>query len=190
MPTLSPELVNLLDQIHRDQTDRTLKLVTADLAEESGYPRLGDLLRHLAGERFHDQNILSTGSRLYGEVRENSDWDWVVWMNWNEQIWFKMACDPKSDYKPKHEYPASEMESGLSGSSRFGPVNVIWVEHEPQMRCWLEGTHLLLAESGLHGPRTRDRAVEVFTGLRRKYLRASPEPVPYEPDHYDYGGYE
>lgn len=163
---VDPDLSLLLDAVHRDQSDRTLKLVAADRAAELGLLSCERLLRYTARPSF-TRPLLSTGSRVYGTPGPASDWDWVVFsVGSTTRSWFKGNYDYSGRRIPDHDatiYPPDMIESRLAGSYRFGPVNVIHVDQMSQYFIWREGTDQLLAESALEGPRTRERAIEVFT---------------------------
>lgn len=177
---IDPDLALLLTEVLRDQSDRTLKLVAADRCQELGpdYARCEWLLRYTASLSF-TRPLLSTGSRVYGEPRLDSDWDWVV-LSVGTTTRRHLTDNSDSCNLPRSDtvYPDGTIESRLDGTYRFGPINVIHAGDHVQWEIWKEGTELLLAESGSHGPRTRDRAIEVFTAITHtKYSQYAHQTI-------------
>lgn len=165
----------LLDECHRNPEDNTRLGVAADRAEECDLPNVAWILRLLANT--DPRRRVPTGSRVYGFAREDSDYDWVLWV-----------LRPIATYASlliKHADPASSGSTGqpdyappgaalpfvyrLSGAYRFGPINLIRVDHRNQFDCWREGTNELVVARAVHGPRTRDQAIAVFRKCGKRY---------------------
>lgn len=169
--TLDPTLRALLDALFViDPAETVPFLVAADRAQEIGALTTEWILRCLADTNPVDR--LRTGSRAYGIPTEDSDWDWVLRLYPGESggghALLRNHCDRARSSGKRVPAYLGDVPYRLSGSYRFGSINVITVDTEPQMSVWREGAAFLLAESGLHGPRTRDRAIEVFTRLSKR----------------------
>lgn len=97
-----------------------------------------------------------TGSRAYGNPREDSDVDLVILTNTASLIALERVSDPNPP-------PKQCGDSAYEGRHLvFGKLNLI-VTTEPEMYgAWLEGTIKLMEEA----PVSRDRAVEVLSELR------------------------
>lgn len=176
---MDTDLALLLDGVIRDQTDRHAKLIAADRAAEVGLISCEWLLRYTASLTF-TRPILSTGSRVYGNPRPDSDWDWVILSIGTTTCKGLIDhCDKWTLPSKESVYPDGTIESRLDGTYRFGPINIIHAGDHIQWNIWKTGTKFLLAESGLHGPRSRDRAIEVFTAeTTRAYQEYAGVPLP------------
>ena len=163
MVTTEAQLALLLDGCHLEPAEDMRFLVAADYAQEQGYRAVEHCLRLLA----RSPRRLATGSRAYGTPQPDSDWDWVVKFGRHRD--FADVLTPADSHTISRadtdHYGDSDM---LVGTARFGPLNLIAVTAESQWNIWKDGTQYLLAESGLEGPRTRDRAVQVFQQFARR----------------------
>lgn len=165
------------------KVDRTGMLPIADKAEDDGEIVLSQLMHTFADSRFEGL-LLATGSRVYGSWREDSDYDLVVYTSngWTVEQ-FRTRCDPSSSGKtcgpPDADYP----EYRLAGSYRFGPLNVIHCDKRTQWTTWVLGTTKLIEDRDKLGPRSRIRAIQVFTEMGQKYCGHSEKGgVDYLPD--------
>lgn len=116
----------------------------------------------LAGDE--SQPAFLTGSRAYGTPREDSDVDLVIRVRDAATLAAIIeAADPTD---------ATNKPSAVgfrTASFRFGTLNLIIAHTDRQYADWRDGTATLIAEK----PVTRERAVEVFSELRRR----NPDPV-------------
>lgn len=176
---INDTLTGLLNVVHANQRDNTLKLVAADCAAECEELRCESLLRYATTLQSHPRDpgsLMSTGSRVYGRPTEDSDWDWVLYTSSVEVVkWLKANCGATCATKAFLDYKEEIGEQGLSGAYRFGPINVILVENSRQWKAWEDGTKYLISlceGRGLktYGPRTQEQAVKVFEFYRDKYL--------------------
>ncbi len=190
MSNISADLRSLLDQIHKNIDDMCLRFPAAEKAQDDGLDSLANLLGLMSDERFlRSAAILATGSRTYGAFTENSDYDWVVGtipyyrVEMVDDVSFIISqirsnCNPHSSGMtappPSDDYP----EYRLTGSYRFGPVNIIHVSKREQWRTWEAGTQQLVEEKNKHGPRSRKRAIQVFTEMAKKYIPRRVLDVP------------
>lgn len=181
---ISDNLRLMLDNMHagfgvrigRPQSSTTIGMLPiADLSENDEEYGLSKFANILADSRFQG-HVLATGSRVYGVARPESDYDLVILTPfapcWTEEQ-FKTHCDPDSSgvTSPPPGGLAGDgyPEYGLTGSYRFGPVNVIHCNKRTQWVAWFKGTEFLYLESKKEGPRSRTRAIHVFEEMRRKY---------------------
>lgn len=110
---------------------------------------------------------LATGSRVYGEPRPDSDWDWVLYGTVDQ--WTELKGFADSATAPGEEWHNERYKSpGLTSALRFGPVNIIFLTHLWQWRAWDEGTRELVEMSRLH-PVARDLAVQVYQAAFAKW---------------------
>lgn len=168
--SVAPELALMLDDIGREPAERTRMLVAADFADErAGLPSLAVALRELAAPGYRD--ILATGSRVYGKPRPDSDWDWVILFG-RVPVPLWSAADTRTE--SDDEYRGAR---GIDFALRFGPLNLLVCTERDQLTAWEKGTALLVAERDMRGPRTRERAVEVFQAQFRAAGLAGVEPL-------------
>jgi hypothetical protein len=155
---LTETLRHLLDGCSRNGDDTAALLVAADCAQESEEASLEYGLRFLASLDAEDR--CPTGSRVYGRPTPESDWDWVFRGPPVALTQFHKRADKATT---NDEYDRDLL---LQGAYRFGPLNLIW-SPDGMFHHWRDGTDELIIERVVHGPVTRDRAVEVFK--RRAY---------------------
>lgn len=118
-----------------------------------------------------------TGSRAYGCPKASSDVDLVVLVSVNDFRILEALAESKtvggSDAGPT-------TEDRLSGSFRFGRMNVLALTCPIAFGVWKIGTDQLIEETkAKKEPVTRERAVEVFDGLLVKHgLRKKTKEKP------------
>lgn len=112
-----------------------------------------------------------TGSRVYGEPREDSDIDMVVSLTPEVLIDLRELADAK---EPGMDEPASGGPD--TDSLRFGRLNLICVTVEEDKELWWNGTQDLLEARRTTGrPITREAAVAHFDSLRRQMYQDLPQ---------------
>lgn len=95
-----------------------------------------------------------TGSRVYGEPREDSDLDLVVHMPAEvaEEIWGELFPEKPTNYG-----------AGAFSIFRFGQLNLIATHTQSAFYAWREGTNKCLAQRlTKRKPLTRSEAVTII----------------------------
>ncbi len=103
-----------------------------------------------------------TGSRVYGTPRKDSDIDLVVLVDEATLKLLENVSEHTPTRHPNEEYQIGVL--GLNASLRFGRLNLLCVTTPEAYEVWKYGTEKLKKEA----PVTRDRAVEVFSKLRKR----------------------
>lgn len=94
-----------------------------------------------------------TGSRAYGEPREDSDTDLVVLCTTQE---YGILCNAGGE-----PYGSSGMFDEFRRSIKFGPLNLICLTLEAEFEAWRKGTEECIAQK----PVTRIEAVAAIGNL-------------------------
>lgn len=111
-----------------------------------------------------------TGSQVYGTPNDKSDIDLVVYVTPNELNLLKKFADSDDREKPKKGDSDSGPQFGpeLSGSLRFGKLNLLCVTDPLAYAVWLNGTKMLTHEVERSSRCVeRDVAITLFESLRR-----------------------
>ena len=157
----------LLADCHRTPDDDHALLVAADCAAENDEPRVEWVLRLLASRRY---GRIATGSRAYGSVKPDSDYDWVLRTHTDtlrQRLW--AWCDQDRSSGPTTEAYEGAGSYRLAGSYRYGPINLIRVDTWPQFDVWKEGTrNLLIKRSDAGTVISRGYAIAEFQRLARR----------------------
>jgi predicted nucleotidyltransferase len=111
-----------------------------------------------------DARAFLTGSRCYGEPREDSDVDVVVRCDHELGLLLRRFADPTP---PVGDGDGDGDEYGGHVALRFGALNLILCYDDESFETWREGTDALLAEHfNDWKPITRERAIEEFKKRR------------------------
>lgn len=108
-------------------------------------------------------NAFLTGSHAYGTPTAESDIDLVVLIDDASFDVLSRLSDCEEDESDKRKY-AADM---VSGSFRFGQLNLIAVSDKNLFDIWKKGTDQLIAER----PVTRDHAVAVLSAMREAFFK-------------------
>lgn len=127
-----------------------------------------------------------TGSRVYGEPRQDSDLDLVI------------LVDPftLNLLQSVAEVDENELATGYAGSFtaclRFGKLNVLATTEVEYFLAWREGTEECMKLAGqrtadlnqphLFGKITRDEAIDIIQAARERYGYNFDGPIAENPD--------
>jgi len=191
--TYTNEMLAMLQTISENFADDNAITPAIDYCDEMGYDRVKWLLQLLLkiSPKKRSQAMLFTGSRRYGKVHDQSDFDWVLAYSKDS---YNLAgthhltpytsdtvdladylinyCDTRSD-EYGHDWPDYEKYAcpQVDMSYRFGPINLILVHRKIQFQTWKEGTTNCLALVRNHNYRVpRDVAICVINNEFQRLL--------------------
>lgn len=116
-----------------------------------------DLMPQKPPVEIADSPSFITGSRAYGEPKENSDIDLVVFVS-DSDLQLLCECGGVSLEDAKEEYREAD-----SASIRFGKLNLIAVANPNYFNAWKRVTDTLVKRKAVNRkPVKRDEAVTAF----------------------------